>query len=289
MTKNRNLKRRIRLRAAKTGESYSSARQFLVPADHSASRFETQRPTDYLLRAATSTIGKAYKSLAIELLAVGADSDVLDLGCGTGGELGPLLRAIGPAGSVTAVDTDLHALEVARDHYRDPRLRLHVGDAHGLDLADASVDRVYLDRTMQHVEAPARVLEEARRLLQPGGRIVLAEPDWRSLLVDHPEPELPDAYRRFVVDQVIRNPRIGSELPRLVQDAGFALESVTPVTATYTNVLDADHVFGFARVTRRAVEAGYLDDDQADRWLDYLSGDVFFASLTIFVTTARRR
>ncbi len=254
MTKNRNLKRRIRLRASKTGESYSSARRLLVPDDRSSSAFETHRPTDYLLRAAGSRAGQAYKSLAIEQLGVVADSDVLDLGCGTGGEVGPLLSAIGAAGSVIGVDLDATALEVAREQHRDPRLRFVVGDAHALDLADATMDRVYVDRTMQHVDDPAKVLEEVTRVLRPGGGAVFAEPDWQSLLVDHPERELPQAYRQFILDKVIRNARI----------------------------------FGFARVTGRAVAAHFFTRDQADRWLGYLGGGVFFASLTIFVTAARK-
>lgn len=289
MTKNRNLKRRIRLRAAKTGESYTSARRLLVSSGRLAPTFESQRPDDYLLRAAASTAGQAYKSHALQQLAVDADDVILDLGCGTGGELGLLLSAIGPDGTVIGLDKDPDALKVARDQHRgDPRLRLVTGDAHALDLADASIDRVYMDRTLQHVEAPSTVLDEVRRVLRPGGRVVLAEPDWQTLLIDHPETDLPATYRRFVLERVIRNGRIGSQVPRLVQHAGLQLESVIPVTAAYTNAVDADHIFGFARVTDRAVGAGYLDSEQAGRWLDHLRGDVFFASVTIFVSVGSR-
>lgn len=40
--------------------------------------------------------------------------------------------------------------------------------------------------------------------------------------------------------------------------------------------------------SHRAVAAWYLDRAEAHHWLGYLSGDLFFASLTIFVTAARR-
>lgn len=250
--------------------------------------FETRRPSDYLLRAAGSTAGQAYKSLAIERLGIEEGDAVLDLGCGTGGDLGPLLSSIGSTGSVIGVDVDATALEVAHEQYADPRLRLTVGDAHALELDSFSIDRVYVDRTMQHVAAATTVLDEVRRVLRPGGRVLLAEPDWRTLLIDHPEPDLPEAYRQFVVGQVIRNARIGSELPRLVQNADLELESVSPVTVTYTDAIDADRIFGFARVTHRAVKAGYLTPDPASRWLGHLEGPVFFASLTIFVTAARK-
>lgn len=254
----------------------------------SPSLFEEQRPVDYLLRAAASAAGRTYKTIAIEQLAIEPDDTILDLGCGTGGELEPLLRALGPAGSLIGVDTDEDALRVARERFEDPRLRLLAGDAHVLALDDHSVDRVYVDRVAQHLAAPAAVLDELRRVVRPEGRAVLAEPDWRTLVIDSPEPELAETYRRFVVERVIRNPRIGSELPRLVQDAGFRLDAVVPVTAAYTDPVEGDHVFGFARVTSRAVAAGYLDRARADRWLGQLTSGPFFASLTIFITAARR-
>ncbi|GAA4141529.1 methyltransferase domain-containing protein [Leifsonia shinshuensis] len=288
MTRNRNLKRRVRLRAAKTGESYTSARRQLIPDEPPASKFEAQRPSDYLLRAAASPAGRTYKTLAIEQLAIDPANTILDLGCGTGGELDPLLRALGPAGSLIGVDADEEALRAARDRFEDPRLKLIVGDAHTLALDDGSVDRAYVDRTAQHLTAPATVLSELRRILRPDGRVVLAEPDWQTLVIDSPEPELAETYRRFVIEEVIRNPRIGSELPRLVQHAGLQLDTVIPVTATYTDPIEGDRIFGFARVTRRAVAAGYLDPDQADRWLGYLGGGPFFASLTVFITVATR-
>ncbi|GAB3808914.1 class I SAM-dependent methyltransferase [Humibacter antri] len=287
MTKDRNLQHRIRSRAARIGESSPSARRSLAPANGPGLTFETGRPSDYLLRAADSAAGKKYKSLAIERLGIEEGDAVLDLGCGTGGDLGPLLKSIGPAGSVTGVDVDATALDLARERYGDPRLRLLVGDAHALELDSASIDRVYVDRTMQHLAAPATALDQVRRVLRPGGRVVLAEPDWRTFLIDHPDPDLADAYRQFVVGQVIRNARIGSELPRLVQNAGLGLESVTPVTAVYTDAFEADRVFGFARVTRRAVAARHLPLDAAVRWLEHLGSQVFFASLTVFVTVAR--
>lgn len=39
-------------------------------------------------------------------------------------------------------------------------------------------------------------------------------------------------------------------------------------------------------MTSRAVAAGYLAQDTADRWLDYLATQPFFASTTLFITTA---
>ena len=158
MTRDRHLERPIRVRASETGESSPSARRHVLPGEQPPSPFEARRPSDYLLRAAASAAGQVYKSLAIEQLAIDADDTILDLGCGTGGELAALLHALGSDGSLIGVDTDDDALRVARERFDDRRLRLRSGDAHALDLADESVDRVYVDRAAQHFAAPATVL-----------------------------------------------------------------------------------------------------------------------------------
>lgn len=59
---------------------------------------------------------------------------------------------------------------------------------------DGSFDAVHTDRVLQHVSDPDAALASAARLLRPGGRAVFAEPDWRTLVIDHAEPALPEAF-----------------------------------------------------------------------------------------------
>jgi ubiquinone/menaquinone biosynthesis C-methylase UbiE len=163
---------------------------------------------------------------------------------------------------------------------------VHVADVHAVSLADASVDRVRTDRVLQHVADPAGVLREARRVIRPGGRAVFTEPDWDTLILDYPAPEVPGSYRRFIVDQVVRNARIGRRLPRLAEEAGFTAVRVIPLTMVFRDATQADQVLGLHRVTQRAVAAGYLDAATASGWLGYLGQEAFFASMTLFMTVA---
>ena len=93
---------------------------------------------------------------------------VLDVGCGNGG--------VAVAGAlrghrVTAVDIDTGS--VARTLARAEAWGVHVdalqGDASSLGLPDDSFDLVVMNDIIEHVEDPDGALEEARRVLRPGG------------------------------------------------------------------------------------------------------------------------
>ena len=253
------------------------------------SQLETVRPDDYLLRLAASDLGRAYKSLVLQQLRVAPGSAVVDLGCGPGTDLPAFAEAVGPTGRVLGVDTDAAALTLAAGRVAELAwVQLAEADIHHLDLDDGSVDRVHTDRVVQHVDDPAAVVREAARVLAGGGVAAFAEPDWDTLVVDHPDAGLPVAYRRFVTERVVRNARVGRELPALCVGAGLTVTGVVPVTSVFRDLGEADRLLGFERVTRRAVAAGYLTAEQSVRWLDHLRAGLVFASVTLFVTVAEK-
>lgn len=244
-------------------------------------------PVDYLRRVADSDAGRAYKSLALAELQVGTGHTVVDLGCGPGTDLPDFATATGAAGRVIGVDHDREAISAAALVAQGfPWVRVRVGDIHDTGMAAAGADRVHTDRVLQHVTDPAGVVGEARRLLRPGGIAVFAEPDYDTLIIDYPDIAVPQAYRRFVTERVVRNAAIGRALPRLSRQAGFSAVTATPVTSTFSDARTADEVLGLARVTRRAVEAGYIRERAAADWLEYLATEQFFAAVTLFVITA---
>lgn len=250
---------------------------------------EEQRPHDYLVRLAGSDAGVAYKRVVLRELDLRDGHTVVDLGCGPGADLPVMARRVGSGGRVIGVDHDPDAVVAAcRAVDGCAHVEVRTGDVHAPGLRPGSVDRLRTDRVLQHVDDPGLVLAEAYLALRPGGRAVVAEPDWGTLAIDHPDAGIAEAYREFVLGEVVRNPTIGRQVPRLTAAAGFVVGRVEPVTAVFRDVHEADRVLGFARVTRRAVEAGHLDAAAGRRWLDHLVGGPFYASLTVVVTTADR-
>lgn len=252
--------------------------------------FECARPEDYLTRLAASDSGQSYKSLALSELGIAPGHTVLDLGCGPASDLPAFARAAGPGGTVIGLDHDPLAVSQARERTTAwPTVDVRLGDGHATQLPDHSVDRVHTDRVLQHVADPLDAVREVHRVLRPTGRAVFAEPDWDTLIVDYPDLEVPRAYRRFIVERVVRNPSIGRQLPGLADKAGMTITRIVPITTVFRDATAADLFLGFHRVTERAVAAQYLPQDTADDWIEHLATRPFFASLTLFIIVGQPR
>jgi SAM-dependent methyltransferase len=75
-------------------------------------------------------------------------------------------------------------------------------DAMSLPFAAGSFDSVLCTQVLEHVCEPLRVLEEVRRVLKPGGRLVLTAPQYNGL---HGEPQDFFRYTRYGLDYLAKN------------------------------------------------------------------------------------
>lgn len=123
---------------------------------------------------------QSWRKSAVRLAGVRPTDRVLDVACGTG----DLTRAFADAGaaSVLGVDFTPEMLDIARArrlHAKRapsrPTIEYRQGDATALDLPDASFDIVSIAFGLRNVSDPARALAEFRRVLRPGGRVVVLE------------------------------------------------------------------------------------------------------------------
>jgi len=97
----------------------------------------------------------------------------LDLGCGAG----DLTAALAAAGA-RAVGVEIAQAAVDRARARHPGLDVRLAPLDGpLPLADASVELVWASEVIEHVADTAHWLSEVRRVLVPGGTLLLTTPD----------------------------------------------------------------------------------------------------------------
>ncbi len=123
---------------------------------------------------------QAWRRRAVALAGVRPGDEVLDVACGTG-DLTEALAAAGPA-TVTGVDFTAEMLDIAREKAsgrpgRDgrPTPEYRAGDAMALTFDDGSFDVVTIAFGIRNVAEPARAVAEFRRVLRPGGRLVILE------------------------------------------------------------------------------------------------------------------
>jgi ubiquinone/menaquinone biosynthesis C-methylase UbiE len=119
-------------------------------------------------------IGPRTRSLVRERLAQeGRLGRVVELGCGTGFYTQVLADK---ADSVVATDASAGMLALAKDRIPAPGVTFQVEDCQQTSLPDAAFDTAFISLVIHFCE-PARALAEMRRILKPGGTLILANLD----------------------------------------------------------------------------------------------------------------
>lgn len=106
-----------------------------------------------------------------------ASDVVLDVGGGTGGVSARLRDQVR-----TVLVIEPSEPLTRRGHDRHPGIGFAVGDGRRLPIRDASVDRILLVEVLHHVEDADILLDEALRVLRPGGSILVEESEFHGPL-----------------------------------------------------------------------------------------------------------
>ena len=133
---------------------------------------EPGRKFQPLIEGLVRAVGERHISFLSRELPAGAR--ILDVGCGRGVTLG----ALATKGFL------VHGLEISAEAARgaDPRVEIRIAEnLKAAEYRTASFDQVIIWHVLEHMNDPAGTLREAHRILKPGGRLIVAAPNFSSL------------------------------------------------------------------------------------------------------------
>src|SRR5882757_400338 len=143
-------------------------------AHSGAIRDEFAHQADSFARSPTMSLAETLGVL-IDLVPEDPEARWLETACGPG----LIARALAPrVGSVVGIDLTPTMIEKARAaaaQAGNRNVSFEVGDATALDLPDDSLDGAITRFSLHHIPAPVRVLEEMRRVVKPGGYVVVSD------------------------------------------------------------------------------------------------------------------
>ncbi|MGR7002210.1 methyltransferase domain-containing protein [Yinghuangia aomiensis] len=206
-----------------------------------------------------------------------------DIGCGTGTALAEL-AARGISG--TGVDRSTAMVDTAR--LRHPDLPFATGDALELPFPEGSLSWYRAERVYLHLADAAAAIAEARRVLVPGGRIVLADPDFDSVVLTGGDPSLTRTLIAGFTDS-LANGHAGTRTMADLAAAGFRDIRVDAVPLTFTSLPVAEPLWLLPALAHAAA-TGLATAERTARWhadlRDRADRGAFLGAVTLFVLRA---
>lgn len=159
----------------------------------------------------------------LDALDVPDGGQIVDIGSGTGGVTRRIAARFHKA-QVLGVEPSAALTAKASDLAEDlPNLSFTQGDGAALDIEDATADVAILHTVLSHVTAPAPLVQEAARILRPGGALVICDADFsKAAMGIVPGDPLGSCAEAFV-SGAVTDPWLTGKLKPIVAGAGLSV------------------------------------------------------------------
>lgn len=219
---------------------------------------------------------------------------VLDVGSGPGYLLVAVADLVGATGTARGVDPSapMNALATARIVGR-PWAGVDPGGAHALPYPDAAFDAAVSTQVYEYVADLDAGFAELRRVLRPGGRVVILDTDWDAV-VWHVADRARHARIMAAWEEHLVHPRLPRTLAATLRRAGFDVTSQHVVPLLNDELVDDTYSANMMQMIAAFVPGrqGVTAAD-ADAWLADLreraDGGEYFFSMNRYCVLAQAR
>lgn len=244
-------------------------------------------------------IGAPVAEDLIQVAALRPGERVLDVACGTGVVARLAAQVVGDSGTVAGLDINPGMLAVARSTTPpDVAIDWQEGSAEAMPLPDESFDAVLCQMGLQFVPDKHAALGEMRRVLAPGGRLILnlPGPTPRPLVI------MGEALARHIsaeaagfVNQVF-SLHDTAELQSLIEGAGFRDVSVAADTKSLRLPAPEEFLWQYVHCTPLAGAVAQVDDerrgalerDVVEGWQQFVEDRALMLQVRMIIATARK-
>lgn len=158
----------------------------------------------------------------LEWMDIHPGNHVLDVGSGIGEHALAMAKLAGTTGRVVGTDLSHAMVDTARSRHANSGLPLEflVASATEQPFPDESFDCIHMERVLMYITDVDAVFREFRRVLKPGGRLLIYDMLWDGLTIPHPDKELTRRIIHYIADS-FPSGRVGVELWHHFTDHGF--------------------------------------------------------------------
>jgi len=200
--------------------------------------------------------------------------NIIECGSGPGFLTGNIVRDL-PNCIATAVEIDPFLVgQLIKNSVINGKKLFEVKHAsiYNTGLKDNCFDFAIARLVIEHLKEPEKAIDEVRRILKPGGKLVLVSNDFAYHLLTYPViPELDDMYDAYIRSRFSEggNPLIGRQLPLLLKKSGF--EGIDLEVICVISDLVGDNAFLKAEnvnISKSLVKDGFLKTEILESLLE---------------------
>lgn len=149
---------------------------------------------------------------------------IVDLGCGAGKDVLNMSHMFdADKFEFVGIDHDPEMIAAGNNAIeKELNVKFLVSNVLAVPLADETVDGVRMERLVQHIAEPLKLLKETYRILKANGLVVIVESDWNSLSFYNGDPTITAKLNHYLTEKKVNNGKAAQSLTAYLDQTGFS-------------------------------------------------------------------